>query len=60
MIYIARQLNYITQEEANQMQKDLIEISLMIKGFIRILDKSGQRLNWLSCEAATKPLATVA
>lgn len=45
MIYIARQLNYITQEEANQIQKDLIEISLMIKGFIRILDKSGHRLN---------------
>ena len=45
MLYIACQLNYITHEQANQLQKDLVEISLLIKGFIRILDKSGYRLN---------------
>lgn len=45
MIYIAHQLNYVTQEEAKQLQSDLMEISLMIKGFIRVLDKSGYRMN---------------
>ena len=45
MIYIAHQLNYVTQEEAKQLQSDLMEISLMIKGFIRVLDKSGYRIN---------------
>ena len=45
MIYMACHLNYITQEESNQLQNDLVEISLLIKGFIRILDKSGYRLN---------------
>jgi four helix bundle protein len=45
MIYIAHQLHYLTYEDAIQMRKDLSEISRMIKGFIRTLDKSGYRLN---------------
>jgi four helix bundle protein len=45
MIYIAHHLHYMTYEESIQMRKDLTEISRMIKGFIRILDKSGYRLN---------------
>jgi four helix bundle protein len=45
MIYMALHLNYVTQEDANQLQKDLVEISLMLKSFIRVLDKSGYRLN---------------
>jgi four helix bundle protein len=45
MIYIAHLLHYLTYEDAIQMRKDLSEISRMIKGFIRTLDKSGYRLN---------------
>lgn len=45
MMYMALQLNYVSQEEANQLQKDLVEISLMLKSFIRVLDKNGHRLN---------------
>jgi four helix bundle protein len=45
MIYIAYQLNYMTYEDSIQMRKDLTEISRMIRGFIRTLDKSGYRLN---------------
>jgi four helix bundle protein len=45
MMYMALHLNYVTQEDANQLQKDLVEISLMLKSFIRVLDKSGYRLN---------------
>ena len=45
MIYIAYQLNYMTYEDSIKLREDLIEISRMIKGFIRILDKSGYRLN---------------
>jgi hypothetical protein len=42
---MALQLNYVSQEDANQLQKDLVEISLMLKSFIRVLDKNGHRLN---------------
>ena len=45
MMYMALQLNYVSQEDANQLQKDLVEISLMLKSFIRVLDKNGHRLN---------------
>jgi four helix bundle protein len=45
MIYIAYHLNYLSIDDSIQMRKDLTEISRMIKGFIRTLDKSGHRLN---------------
>ncbi len=45
MMYMALQLNYISQKDANQLQKDLVEISIMLKSFIRVLDKNGHRLN---------------
>ncbi len=54
MMYMALQLNYVSQKDANQLQKDLVEISIMLKSFIRVLDKNGHRLNCLSCEATTK------
>jgi four helix bundle protein len=45
MIYIAHHLSYLSINDSIQMRKDLTEISRMIKGFIRTLDKSGHRLN---------------
>ncbi|MEY2760409.1 MAG: hypothetical protein RLZZ96_309 [Bacteroidota bacterium] len=45
MIYIAHHLSYLSMDDSIQMRKDLTEISRMIKGFIRTLDKSGYRLN---------------
>jgi four helix bundle protein len=45
MIYIAHHLSYLSIVDSIQMRKDLTEISRMIKGFIRTLDKSGHRLN---------------
>jgi four helix bundle protein len=45
MIYIAHHLSYLSIDDSIQMRKDLTEISRMIKGFIRTLDKSGHRLN---------------
>ncbi len=45
MMYMALQLNYVSKADANQLQKDLVEISLMLKSFIRVLDKNGHRLN---------------
>jgi four helix bundle protein len=45
MIYIAYHLSYLSIDDSIQMRKDLTEISRMIKGFIRTLDKSGHRLN---------------
>jgi four helix bundle protein len=45
MMYMALQLNYVSQKDANQLQKDLVEISIMLKSFIRVLDKNGHRLN---------------
>ncbi len=45
MMYMALQLNYVSKADANQLQKDLVEISLILKSFIRVLDKNGHRLN---------------